>query len=208
MRVCSLDGCEALSTWRNMCGAHYQRWLRHGDPLAGCTSPGARLRWLTEQLATGDRSTCWVWPFAKDRKGYGRATAADGRRIKAHRLALELAGRPVPAGLVARHRCPGRPNPSCVNPDHLLVGTQTQNQLDAVDDRTKPLGERSNFAVLTDASALEAHRRLLAGETHRSVATSLGVSRSAITALAQGRSWAWLTGRGPRDWDRVVEVLR
>lgn len=38
--ICSIEGCE--STYRikrGMCNAHYCRWRRHGDPLAGGTSP-------------------------------------------------------------------------------------------------------------------------------------------------------------------------
>lgn len=31
--ACSVAGCEALADARGYCGAHYQRWRRHGDPL-------------------------------------------------------------------------------------------------------------------------------------------------------------------------------
>lgn len=33
--ICSVDGCGARVECRGWCGKHYQRWLRHGDPLGG-----------------------------------------------------------------------------------------------------------------------------------------------------------------------------
>lgn len=38
-RFCTIDGCQRLSIARGWCSPHYQRWLRHGDPLAGGRSP-------------------------------------------------------------------------------------------------------------------------------------------------------------------------
>lgn len=51
-RTCSVDGCEEQHYGRGMCGKHYQRWWKHGDPLGkapkrvrpqcsidGCDSP-------------------------------------------------------------------------------------------------------------------------------------------------------------------------
>ena len=40
MRVCSVEDCGLPVLARSWCTAHYQRWRRHGDPLAG----GARRR--------------------------------------------------------------------------------------------------------------------------------------------------------------------
>lgn len=33
--LCSIDGCERATVGRGWCTAHYKRWKRHGDPLAG-----------------------------------------------------------------------------------------------------------------------------------------------------------------------------
>jgi HNH endonuclease len=34
-RTCSIEGCDRPVLGRGWCAAHYQRWKRHGDPLAG-----------------------------------------------------------------------------------------------------------------------------------------------------------------------------
>lgn len=42
----------------------------------------------------------------------------------------------IPDGLVVRHTCD---NPPCINPDHLIIGTQAQNIQDMIDRGRKPM---------------------------------------------------------------------
>lgn len=79
--------------------------------------------WAKVQKGSG----CWRWTSTLDKDGYGVLTV-DSRKRKAHRLALELRGVDV-QGKVVRHSCD---NPPCVNPDHLLVGSQQDNVNDKV----------------------------------------------------------------------------
>jgi len=76
---------------------------------------------------------CWVWLGARNRRGYGTHNA----RSWAHRTSWEWTnGRSVPKGFVVCHACD---NPTCVNPDHLWLGTQGDNVRDAVQKgRLKP----------------------------------------------------------------------
>ena len=71
---------------------------------------------------------CWPWTGCVDANGYGWLMW-QGRRSRAHRVALALDGRPCPAGLVGRHLCN---TPRCCNPAHLAVGTQRDNAQDRV----------------------------------------------------------------------------
>lgn len=75
------------------------------------------------------KSNCWNWLGAKSRSGYdtfNRSRRSPRGTMLAHRISLEIAGRPVPAGLVADHICR---NPGCVNPDHLEAVTNRENTL-------------------------------------------------------------------------------
>lgn len=62
------------------------------------------------------------WPYGAG-AGYGKF-----RGMPAHRAAWILTNGRVPPGLFVLHHCD---NPPCVRPDHLFLGTQTDNMRDA-----------------------------------------------------------------------------
>ena len=74
---------------------------------------------------------CWEWVAARDRTGYGLFKWRHGddgmRNIVAHRASYMLLVGPIPGGMKVLHRCDNRP---CVRPDHLFLGTQSDNMLD------------------------------------------------------------------------------
>ena len=70
-------------------------------------------------------STCWNWTAAKAR-GYGLfSTSASGKLKMAHRVSWEMANEPIPPGAMVDHVCH---NKACVNPAHLRLATNKQNQ--------------------------------------------------------------------------------
>lgn len=149
---------------------------------------------------------CWLW-LGRTRGGYGRiAEAGRGSRVmSAHRVSYELAYGPIPDGLDVLHICD---NPSCVWPEHLRVGTHTDNMRDmALKGRgalgarngryTHPErnthGERSWTAKLTAADVVAIRARFVAGNiTCAQLAREYGVDFKTISSIVQRRSWKHL----------------
>lgn len=66
---------------------------------------------------------CIIWTGAQNSRGYG-CFAVDGKSELAHRLAYMDKVGPIPDGMTIDHLCRVH---SCVNPDHLEVVTQGEN---------------------------------------------------------------------------------
>jgi hypothetical protein len=127
---CSIDGCEsAVHSHKNqLCGKHYGRLLRNGDPLAMQRTdlglPLAERFW--QKVDKNGTLGCWVWTASLN-KGYGQFIVMGDKRgypRPAHRVAWELLRGSIPDGLVIDHRCRNR---ACVNPDHLELVTNEEN---------------------------------------------------------------------------------
>lgn len=90
------------------------------------------LDYLDEQLPTRvwnkcipePNSGCWLW-LGAERNGYPRMWI-DGAMRSVQRFILTTIGNDV-AGLVVRHCCD---TPACINPTHLLLGTDLDNVRD------------------------------------------------------------------------------
>src|SRR5215468_8026003 len=103
--------------------------------------PRGRPRTTPEQFwsrVSTAQSGCWVWLGYQDVEGYG-SLRWHGRTVRAHRLAYELTYGPVPADVCVCHTCDV---PACVNPQHLWVGTNRDNQDDCTRKGRRPIGER------------------------------------------------------------------
>ena len=96
---------------------------------------------------------CWEWtgcilPWPnterKQRFGYGQFRLTKRRiTVLAHRYSYVLTYGPIPPGLQVCHKCD---NPKCVRPDHLFVGTASDNKQDSMNKGRHPTQQgRCNY---------------------------------------------------------------
>jgi len=131
---------------------------------------------------------CWIWDAGKMPSGYGHFKF-NGKTLKAHRIAWSLKHGEIPKGMQILHKCD---IPSCVNPDHLFLGTHTDNMRDKVRKgrQTKGRGHWSN--KLTESQVLEIKERLGKGERQEAIAEQFGLCQATVSQIKLGRAWGWL----------------
>jgi hypothetical protein len=163
-----------------------------------------------------DRSgDCWIWTGTRMHQGYG-VVIRNYKRLYAHRVAFEIAYGPIPDGMDILHRCD---NPPCVRPEHLDIGTHTDNMRDASrkgrlatgdrsGQRTHPertaRGDRhgsktqpgssargeSNHSKLTEADVIELRRlRAEVGMSFPALGRRFGVSGKTAEAIVKRKKW-------------------
>lgn len=128
---------------------------------------------------------CWFLQMAAcNQAGHILLSAGKtGQRVYAHRHAYALAFGKPPAVRVVRHQCD---DPACINPSHLLLGSQRANVYDAIArDRRNAFGRQR----LTVAKVVEIRRRFAAGDTQRAIARAFDVSKGCIHAVVHRLTW-------------------
>jgi hypothetical protein len=130
---------------------------------------------------------CWWWGGSFVRFGYGSLLMGE-KRVAAHRASWMIHFGAIPTGILVCHKCD---NPCCVNPDHLFLGTHTDNCRDKLQKgRARARrGEQSVKAKLNNASVREIRARHAAGETYKALAAAYGVSYSTIEKISTREHW-------------------
>lgn len=124
---------------------------------------------------------CWLWVGAKtgsNKYGYFHLSAKEGC-VFAHRYSFELSKGPIPEGMLVCHTCD---IPTCVNPDHLFLGTHKENAI----DRSKK-GRNKCFKKLNDDDV-----KIIKSSTisQNKLSKQFNVSRRTIASIQYGETWS------------------
>lgn len=138
-----------------------------------------------EKVAFG-LSDCWYWRGSRNSGGYGCL----GNK-KAHRVSYELHYGAIPKGKMVLHKCD---LPSCVNPNHLWIGDQTDNMRDMAQKgrgKTKPrYGEDNPMSKLTGEQVRMIRAEYAYGNVlQKDLATKYAASKMCISRIVRGLSW-------------------
>lgn len=166
-----------------------------------------------EKVKKNSHGDCWEWQALKNDKGYGRFHSK-GTMIMAHKAAYVISGNDLVEGLFVCHRCD---NPACVNPDHLWLGTHTDNMRDAAAKGRLACGAKNGTQAHPESRAYgnrngsitcpqkrprgESHRKsklnnskvaeiLTSGQSGASLARKFNVHQNTIFRVRSGKSWS------------------
>ena len=123
---------------------------------------------------------CWLWTAHCMKNGYGLFRTPTRNEL-AHRVAYRLFNGVLDKRDVM-HSCD---NPACVNPEHLSLGTRTENMQDAKRKLRMRSGETHGRAKLTNAQVAWVKAT---GGVQQKIADFLGVSQGYISAIRSGNT--------------------
>lgn len=134
-------------------------------------------------------SGCWLWMGSLDTWGYGsirfRGTTKKVTRV----IAEKLYGADAIKGMDICHRCDQR---SCINPDHLFLGTRADNMADMArkgrGNGSKIRGDNHATRKVSSEQVLEI-RRLHGTMTNRKLAALYGLSYGGLQGIIYRGSW-------------------
>lgn len=147
--------------------------------------------------------SCAPWTGGKNKRGYG-AFNVFARRVDAHRFSYMAFRGPIPPGIFVCHKCD---NPPCVRPDHLFLGTHSDNMKDAANKgRISPPRRIKNpnwvrpsrkienpntkpGAKITKEIAADIKVRLANNETGRSIARLYSLHFGSVSDIKRGLTW-------------------
>jgi hypothetical protein len=133
-----------------------------------------------------DASSCWLWMGWRNKNGYGQVKGGLYRNKTAHRVVWTHVNGPIPDGLWVLHRCD---NPPCVRPDHLFLGTPSDNAADMVAKGRQARGAMKSTTILTADQVREIRLLRAAGLRQKDIAERFGVCRATIGHILTGRQW-------------------
>lgn len=130
---------------------------------------------------------CWEWKASRTKKGYGSFGFVNGTEY-AHRVSWILTFGDVPDGLFVCHRCDNR---SCVNPNHLFLGTAKDNSEDMVNKGRSIVNEKNPMSKLKEDDVKQIRAILSSSDrpSHREIAKMFGVSSATVSLIGSNTIW-------------------
>lgn len=130
---------------------------------------------------------CWLWTGSTSTNGYGNLRGTD-RNVSAHKTSYQIYKGSVPNGLLVLHRCDVR---NCVNPDHLFLGTSSDNMIDMFSKNRGKVhrGEKHFRSKLKSGSIQIIKDTYKAGFTQKDIANYFHVDQRVICKVVRNESY-------------------
>ena len=135
---------------------------------------------------------CWPWQNSIQANGYG-GLSYRGKMYRAHRLAWILKNGKIPKhnsahGICVCHTCD---NKRCCNPNHLFLGTHTENMMDKVAKgrQHRMTGSNNPISKLTE-SDVSVIKSMIGTITYEQIGNLFGITRGTVWKIKSGLSWS------------------
>lgn len=129
---------------------------------------------------------CWLWTGNKSHNGYGQIEI-NGKCCRAHRVSYQLYRGETPNNLQVCHSCDIK---SCVNPEHLFLGTAKENIKDKVTKNRQAKGNNVAGSKLNSQQVLEIRNKYIPFQyTTSMLAEEYGISRATVHRIAMKKIW-------------------
>ncbi len=141
-----------------------------------------------EEAHQGNHIGCWNWYRNLNNKGYGTIYIKN-IPILAHRLSFKMHKGKIPKNMCVCHICD---NPTCVNPNHLFLGTIAENNADMIKKgrARKAKGEELPFSKLNTSKVRQIRNLYKTGKyTMRELGIMFSVSHTPIVSLINRKTW-------------------
>lgn len=171
------------------CGSHFHPRHTREESSKYCSEECAYIPTDDEvrdrliQSAVVNDNGCWMWVGQTGGGGYGQTTYRGGP-VKASRLAYTMFKGEIPKGLMVCHSCDV---PRCINPDHLFLGTASDNMRDMV---KKGRHGARKWRKLSDEQV-----RLIRSDSrpHRTIAAAFGISATTVHIVKTRKAYSDVT---------------
>jgi hypothetical protein len=142
-------------------------------------SDADKIRFWSNVNFQGSPDACWIWTKARSKTNpYGRFTI-NHEDFGPHCVAWTIVNGPIPKGFLLRHICD---NFACVNPGHLLIGTDADNKKDSIERGTAVFPKTTLGKQMTREEWDEIRRRWPV-ETQSALAIEFGVTQGVISRI-------------------------
>jgi hypothetical protein len=177
IETCTFPGCGGAQKAKKLCGTHYERQRKHGDP-------GIVLKAGAKPGRTGELSSQW--------KGDSAGIDAQHKRISAVRgtpKSCEQCGTTDPDQYY--HWAFNNTGDRLNIWDYLRLCVTCHRRFD---DAYCPRGSRHGMAKLTESDIPEIFAMRGEKKTLRAIAEAFGVTVQAIHDVLSGKTWGHLSG--------------
>ena len=146
------------------------------------------INWITVKRRFDEKwiakdTGCWEWTAALAGRDFRPIVSVKGKLTYAARVAWRLyKEEEPPKHLMVCHTCD---NKLCVNPNHLFLGTNTDNQLDA-----SRKGRFTGRAAMNEELVAKIKQLHQDGMTYAAIAREIGIPHQQVGRIVTGQKWS------------------